>query len=148
MPLPVMIFVPGAWHYPDFYNRVIAILEPLGYKCVALTMPSVGQVPPVASLDEDIATIRNAVIKELDAGSDVIVNAHSWGGIPVNSALDGLSKAERQLDGKHGVVKLTFVASYALPEGVSVTDPAKRTIDGLTLDDVCGLHSQLFRDTV
>jgi hypothetical protein len=47
----------------------------------------------------------------------------SWGGIPVNSALDGLSKAERENEGKSSaVVKLAFVSALLLPEGVSLLD--------------------------
>lgn len=37
------------------------------------------------SLDEDIAAVRNTVMKELNEGRDVIIHAHSWGGIPVNN---------------------------------------------------------------
>jgi pimeloyl-ACP methyl ester carboxylesterase len=122
MPLPVLVFVHGAWHSPEYYDRVIARLEPLGYKCIVVSMPSVGRIPATSSLDEDIEAIRNTVLAELDAGQDVIVNAHSWGGIPTCSALDGLSKQERALDGKCGVVKLTFVTSFILPEGASLQD--------------------------
>jgi hypothetical protein len=43
-----------------------------------------------------------------------------WGGVPTCSALDGLSKEERQ--GKSAVVKLTFAAAFILPEGVSLRD--------------------------
>jgi pimeloyl-ACP methyl ester carboxylesterase len=112
-----MVFVHGAWHSSEFYSRIIAILEPLGYKCVTVAMPSVGNSPPVSSLDEDIKAIREVVVRELDSGSDVIVNIHSWAGIPANSALDGLSKTERQ-SGQPGVIKLTFIASFLLPEGL------------------------------
>jgi hypothetical protein len=64
-----------------------------------------------------------AVLKELDVGRDVMVHAHSWAGIPVCSALEGFSRAERQKDGKDGaVVKLTFVSSFVLQEGVSLQD--------------------------
>jgi len=135
MPYPVMIFTPGAWHSPNFYDQIIAILEPLGYKCVTVSMPSVGRVPPVSSMDEDIAAVRNAVLVELDAGRDVIVNAHSWSGIPVNCALDGLSKEERQKDGKYGVVKLTFVTSFLLPEGLSLEEAVGGPEDWWELHD-------------
>jgi len=40
-------------------------------------MPSVGSIPPVSSLDEDITAVRTVVIKELDQGQNVVVNAHS-----------------------------------------------------------------------
>jgi hypothetical protein len=77
----------------------------------------------VTSLDEDIAEIRGAILKELDAGRDVMMHAHSWAGVPVCSALEGFSRAERQKEGKAGaVVNLTFVSSFVLQEGVSLQD--------------------------
>ncbi len=80
-------------------------------------------MPTVKSLDADIAAVREVVLEEIDAGNDVMVNAHSWGGLPACSALDGLSKAERELSGKQGAVtKLSFVSSFVLPEGWSVAD--------------------------
>ena len=122
---PTIVFVPGAWHSPEFFGPVISVLEPLGYKCVTVSMPAVGRPEPVDSLDEDIAAVRKVVLKELDAGLDVIMHAHSWGGIPTNTALDGLSKAEREQDGQTGaVVKLTFVASFVLAENTSLLDIA------------------------
>lgn len=121
--LPTIVFVHGAWHSQEFFSPVISILEPLGYKCVTVLMPAVGRMKPVESLDEDIAAVRTTVMKELDAGLNVIINAHSWGGIPVNSALDGLSRAEREKDGKKGaVVKMTFVSSFVLPQDTSLVD--------------------------
>jgi hypothetical protein len=123
MSLPTIIFCHGAYHPKEVFSKVVGILEPLSYKFNALSMPSVGRSPAVTSLDEDIAEIRGAVLKELDAGRDVMVHAHSWAGIPVCSALEGFSRAERQKDGKAGaVVKLTFVSSFVLQEGVSLQD--------------------------
>ena len=123
MSYPTIVFVHGSWHSPEFFGKTIQHLEPLGYKCVAVSMPAVGRVPPVTSLDEDIAVVRSAVLKEVDAGRDVMVHAHSWGGIPACSALAGLSKAERQEEGKNGgVVKLSFVSSFMLAENTSMLD--------------------------
>lgn len=102
---PTIIFCHGAWHSVQFFDKVIALLEPLGYKCVAVPMPSVGRSKPVESLDEDIDAVRTVVLKELDAGLDVMVNAHSmyccprsitipkadhetgWGGLPVSTLI-------------------------------------------------------------
>ena len=140
MAKPVFIFVHGAWHTKEFFDPVIALLEPLGYKCVALSMPSVGSYPPVQSLDEDIATVRSAVLTELELGNDVVMNAHSWGGIPTTSALDGLSKAERAREGKKGgVVKITLVAAWLRPKGVGVKSrdialPANWLLDDVSAD--------------
>jgi hypothetical protein len=41
--------------------------------------------------------------------------------VPVCSALDGLSRAERSKDGKKcAVVKLAFVAAFVVEEGISL----------------------------
>jgi pimeloyl-ACP methyl ester carboxylesterase len=78
MALPTIIFVHGAWHPIEFFSKVISLLEPFGYKCIAIALPAVGRSPPVKSLDEDIAAVRSAVLKELDLGNSVIVNAHRY----------------------------------------------------------------------
>jgi pimeloyl-ACP methyl ester carboxylesterase len=77
MALPTIVFVHGAWHQPYFFHKVKAILESKGYRTVVLALPSVGRTPPVTSLNEDISVIRTAVLKELDAGQNVVINAHS-----------------------------------------------------------------------
>ena len=62
-------------------------------------------------------------MRELDAGRDVMMHAHSWPGVPVCRALEGFSRAERQKEGKAGaVVQLTFVSIFVLQEGVSLQD--------------------------
>lgn len=80
MALPTIVFVHGAWHWPGFFDKVKRILERRGYKTVVLSMPSVGRTSPVTSMEEDIAVIRTAVTMELDAGNDVVINAHSKSG--------------------------------------------------------------------
>jgi hypothetical protein len=70
-------FRPRSLTLAQIFRQVIRIIELLGYRCVTVSMPSIGSTPPVTSLDEDIATVRAAVIKELGTGQDVIVNAHS-----------------------------------------------------------------------
>lgn len=77
MTLPTIIFVHGAWHEPSFFDKVRALLANKGYRTVAPQLPSVGRYPPVESIDPDIETVRAVVLKELDAGRDVVMNAHS-----------------------------------------------------------------------
>ncbi|OAG21774.1 alpha/beta-hydrolase [Alternaria alternata] len=123
MTKPVFLFFPGAWHSTDFFDKVVGRLEHLGYQCVAIQLPSVGRVPPITDLDEDIAVIRSAVLKELDAGRNVVTNAHSYAGIPVSSALHGLGTIARQRAGLlGGVVKLTYITSFITSEGTSLLD--------------------------
>jgi pimeloyl-ACP methyl ester carboxylesterase len=127
------------WHPREYFDRVISTLEPLGYKCIAPSLPSVGREPPTTSLDEDIATVRSTVIQELDNGNDVIINAHSWGGIPTTTALDGLSKEKRASEGKTtGVLKLTFVSAFILPKGLSLETKIGGPSWWWIIDDVSG----------
>ena len=52
-----------------------------------------------------------------------------WAGVPTGNALDGLSKQERP--GQSAVVKLTFVASFVVPEGASLQDYVREDIQNL-----------------
>jgi hypothetical protein len=53
----------------------------------------------------------------------VLTRLTGWGGIPTTTSLEGLSKAERNEQGyANGVIKLTFVSSFVLPEGASLVD--------------------------
>jgi hypothetical protein len=137
MSKPTFLFCPGAWHTTDFFDKIIVILKPLGYRCITIPMPSVGSKPATKGIDEDIAAIRTVVLEELEAGKDVVINAHSWAGIPVSSGLYGLGKDERQRDGSTGAVtKLTFVSSFVIPEGMSLLDTMGGKPDAWVVDEV------------
>lgn len=124
--LPVLVFVPGAWHTPACFHKVIERLERLGYKCLSITLAAVGRNPPITSLDEDVSAIRTVVTNEVDAGNDVVMVMHSYGGVPANNSLKGLSKAERSKEGKNGgVIKLAMIAAFLIPEGASVQGDRK-----------------------
>src|SRR5262249_29540471 len=58
-------------------------------------------------------------------GSDVIVVPHSYGGIPVSSAIRSLDSTSRADAGrKIGVI--AAISSFVLPEGVNLTDAEQR----------------------
>jgi len=128
MPRPTLIFVPGAWHTPEVFTAVISRLEPLGYKCIGHSNPAVAHKPAVKDLQPDITALREAVLKEIDSGNDVVVVSHSWSGIVAGSALDGLGKSHREERGeKGGVVRIVFMCAFVAMEGVSLFDSIGRT---------------------
>lgn len=89
--LPTLVFVPGSWHKPSCYKRIIRPLqEEHGIKCVSVTLPST-QDDPNATFKDDIDAARSAIITETEVGNDVIVIAHSYGGMVGNSAIKGLT---------------------------------------------------------
>jgi alpha-beta hydrolase superfamily lysophospholipase len=67
----------------------------------------------VKDLQPDIDALREVVQKESDAGNDVAVVGHSWGGIVVTGALDGLGKVQRE-EGTSGVVKIAYLCALLL----------------------------------
>jgi hypothetical protein len=120
---PVLILAPGAWHTPHLFHKIITKLESYGFTCVTVFFPSAGAKFPINNMSGDILAVRQTVLEQSEAGNDVVVVSHCWSGIPVNSALNGLSKRERAAAGNlGGVRKLLFISAFVLPEEVSVSD--------------------------
>ncbi|KAH9219213.1 Alpha/beta hydrolase fold-1 [Leptodontidium sp. 2 PMI_412] len=118
---PTLIFLPGAWHSPSVYDAVISKLTTYGYSCQALPLQAIVGRPAVTSLQPDIDALNTTVLAQVEAGKDVIVVGHSWSGMIVGGALEGLSKTAREKEGKHGgVVKLAYIAAFVPLEGVSL----------------------------
>lgn len=116
---PTLIFCPGAWYPTSAFDPLIEKLPEYTTHTVAL--PSIQQATTVKDLQPDIKAIRDIVESECDAGHDVVVVSHSWSGLPVNSALDGLSKSERGGNGqKGGVVKIIFLSAFIPDVGQSL----------------------------
>jgi pimeloyl-ACP methyl ester carboxylesterase len=125
MSKPQIVLVCGAWHAPDIYmTSLTSALSSRGYKIHTRQMPSVGNPTPPTDLTADIAALRTLVSDAISpTGNDVIVICHSWGGIITGSALDGLSKREREASGqKGGVVRAGYMAAFMLPAGGTQKD--------------------------
>jgi pimeloyl-ACP methyl ester carboxylesterase len=88
------IFVPGAWHSADGFDRVIELLAAKVLTSWKVDLPSVGRSPPIPSLGPDIKAIHNAILAELQQGHEVTVVCHSYGGFPTSQALRGLEKPQ------------------------------------------------------
>ena len=98
-------------------------LESKGYKCVAVSLPSTQNTDtPPAGLADDTAAVRSVVLDELDTEKqDVVVLAHSYGGVPANNALYELDKTTRSGSGHTTSVKaVTFMCALPVPKGCTV----------------------------
>lgn len=116
---PTLIFCPGAWYPPTAFGPLSAHFPDHTTHTVAF--PSIQQSTKVQDLQPDIDALRTLVEQEVSAGKDVVVISHSWSGLPVNSALDGLSKTERQAAGESGgVSKLIFISAFIPDVGESL----------------------------
>ncbi|KAJ5929383.1 hypothetical protein N7454_007231 [Penicillium verhagenii] len=111
---PTLIFCPGAWYPTTAFEPLVAHFP--NHSTYTVAFPSIQQAASVQDLQPDIDALRTLVEQEANAGKDVVVISHSWSGLPVNSALDGLSKTERQAAGETGgVAKLIFISAF-IPE--------------------------------
>jgi pimeloyl-ACP methyl ester carboxylesterase len=111
MTLPSVLIVPGAWHKPAHFHRLIDELADLDVHTVALT-----------SSGDDPATLRDMyadaeVIAQAVAAIDgpVVVVAHSYGGIPTTQ---GLANARN-------VRHIIYLASFQLDVGDSLISQNK-----------------------
>ncbi|KAJ0414570.1 Alpha/beta hydrolase fold-1 [Aspergillus carlsbadensis] len=122
MAQPTVVFVPGAFHTPEYYDGVRALLEGKGYTTTAVSLPSVGST---ASMSDDAAAIQSVTTKLADAGHRIILVMHSYGGIPGTQSAEGMGFKIRQEVGKTGgIVALVYLAAYLLKEGMSVFNQA------------------------
>lgn len=122
---PTLIFVPGAWHKPECYEKIIKPLQDdYDLKCISITLPST-QDNPEATFKDDIDAARSAIIAETKAGRNVIVIAHSYGGMVGNSAIKGLTRPQDATpDAQRGyVTALILIASGFTITGLSFMDP-------------------------
>lgn len=69
---------------------------------------------------EDAALIAKEVEKLADEGKDVILIPHSYGGVPTTQSTKGLSKSERQKEGKKGgVVRIAYMTALVPAVGAT-----------------------------
>lgn len=99
-----VVLVHGAWHSPWCWNQVIAELDHYGIPSVTVDLPSCrDDGTPAGDMHADAAEIR----RTLDRYDDVVLVAHSYGGIPATEGAAG-----------HPAVKhIVYVAAYNADEG-------------------------------
>ncbi|PHH64523.1 hypothetical protein CDD81_4302 [Ophiocordyceps australis] len=121
-PLPAVVLVPGAWTPPPAYHRLHSALETRGFVVHSPALPTNnGQQPPNSSFDADVRAVRLAVLPLVQAGQQVVLLMHSYGGVPGTSALQDLTLKDRRgqnLQG--GVVALVYAAAFMLEESQSI----------------------------
>ncbi|KAK5710893.1 hypothetical protein LTR17_018643 [Elasticomyces elasticus] len=124
---PTFVLVHGAWHESSHFQSVTALLEGAGYKVEGVSLPSVGHLDkdPGNGLEIDSAAVANALRKVVNSNRDVVLVAHSYGGIPTSEAAAIVSQEEKATDPVGRIVKLIYLAAYVPPKGASlVTESA------------------------
>ena len=129
MAKPSIILVPGSFSLPEFYDTVFEPVRAKGYDIRGLHKPTVGLsagkprpgAPPTMYDDADY--IAGEIGKLADEGKDVVVVAHSYGGVPTSQSTKGLGKEERQKAGKKGgIVNIAYMTCLVPELGKSSVD--------------------------
>lgn len=101
--LPTLLFIQGAWHFPESYIKLITALRGAGFEVHSPRNLSMNQSrPPNADLYTDSDLIRSYATSLVEAGRSVAVLMHSYGGQIGTNALYGLSAKARAAKGLSG----------------------------------------------
>lgn len=120
---PTIVFVPGAWHLPEGFDAVRALLAERGYPTEAVANPSIDAEPPNKHLNDDIEHLRATLNQLTDEGKETVVITHSYGGLVGAGAVEGLELSKRQQNGQAGgVVMLIYMSAFVVPKGSSLKD--------------------------
>ena len=119
---PAIVISHAAWHPPPMYQSFVAKLKSASYEAIVPALPSCDSSDPAnATCTKDAEVVRKAIMPLLDEGKDVVVIAHSYGGIPAAGSVEGLSKIQRRREGKPGgVIGLVYMSAFVVPENVGI----------------------------
>lgn len=113
---PAVLIIPGSFAPSTFYVPLRERVQSLGYDGYILPLQTVGLRPsPPPSMMDDAAFIRTEVKKLVDQEQEVILLAHSYGGVPMSQSTKGLTIAERAECGSKGGIKHLIYSSAVAP---------------------------------
>ncbi|KAL6711733.1 hypothetical protein ACN47E_004667 [Coniothyrium glycines] len=113
-----LVLVPGSFSESEMYDPVVLPLRQKGYEIYVLDppcypknyKPNTGIAPP--SMYDDAKFIAGQVEKLSDEGKEVVLLAHSYGGVPATESLKSLTLKERKAQGKPGgVVRIAYLTA-------------------------------------
>ncbi|KAI1157676.1 Alpha/Beta hydrolase protein [Nemania serpens] len=115
--LPIVVLVPGAFGTPAGFQKMLPYLN--GLQTHPGAYPSCNPADPMnASCSDDISALRSTILSILDQQRDIVILAHSYGGVVAGGAAKDLDKASRASQGQaNAVVGLIYVAGNITLDG-------------------------------
>ena len=135
--------MPGANHDATCYDTLGAALTQTGHRVVALDLPSDvpldDERPAVESTGPDIEAVVKATQDQLDQGEDVIVVAHSYGGMVMGPAVGRMMTEQQEKkneaeSGKGRILWLVYMASIAPLEGQTTRECRAASFEATGID--------------
>lgn len=146
---PTILVIPGGACPVVFYNDLVSSLGKHGYEAETHNLRSYTDDPTGSEpegLTEDAAYFHAKIETLADAGKDVVVVGHSFGGLVTTDAAHGLSKAERERKGKRGgVVRIIYLSCIVGAVGSSSAETCAGRLPNFDflepVDEVCVLSN-------
>lgn len=120
-----ILIVPGGASPAALYTDLATQLKGSGIDAVVYDNPSSSRLPPEepASLADDGAFVSSKIEELANAGRDVVLLPHSYGGLVANEAAKGFSKEERaNKDLPGGVVLIVYLSCIVADVGETSSD--------------------------
>lgn len=111
----------GAWHRPHHYQAFTKALASRGYNLIIPALPSVGEEATGISWSADTKALLELAEPLFSQGKELVLIAHSYGGVPASVATRSNSVEERAQRGlKGGFREIVFLCAFVMPAaGVS-----------------------------
>lgn len=116
---PTILISPGSFSHAYFYDDMVKRLKDDGFDTFVYTHPSDSRKPPehAATLAEDVMFLSGVLTAFCEAGRDVVVLGHSYGGVIASEGVKGLTEKRA---GKGRVVGLIYLTALVPLAGESL----------------------------
>ncbi|KAH8674792.1 Alpha/beta hydrolase fold-1 [Tricladium varicosporioides] len=117
---PTILIIPGLWEGTEPFAQLETLLSPT-YPITYAPLSSTGHPSPTHhTLDSDVADMRSILSQLIEKEEkEVVMFAHSIGGVLGPAAMEGLGLKERKEGGrKGGVIGIVFLAAGVATEGL------------------------------
>ncbi|KAI8931284.1 hypothetical protein NX059_011628 [Plenodomus lindquistii] len=124
---PVIVLVPGSFTVSSQYDSLVKPLREKGYTLHVLEPPCYpagykarsDQSPP--GLADDAKFVHDFVEKIVEEGKEVVMFAHSYGGVPASECLKGITAKEMAAQSKKGgVLRIAYMTCVVPRVGESL----------------------------
>lgn len=113
---PVFLLVCGGWHPPAAYDRLKEQLEGRGYEYYCPKLSSMGPGASGVTYEADVKVVQETALPLFEQGKEVVLIAHSAGGVPAVVATRGHEIGQRSAKGsKGGFKRIIFIAAVVIP---------------------------------
>lgn len=119
-----ILIIHGAYFLPSSWPPIINDFTNSQYTVRCPRLPTCGdERPPKASLADDVAAVRTAANELIDAGHNILVLAHSYGGIV---ACEAITEDLYASTNRSGIISLVFLSAWLIQPGNKFEDVFKK----------------------